>query len=467
MRAPWPSSPFVCCACRLPAARTPVSLLSRAPLARLSTSTQRRDAFDDDRVQRRSPAASKWRNPRQPGRLRTRFGKLMREASEPLDVQTQGRQPEILVLRDVEVDEPAPEPKPEPEPEPASNVSGAFGAQGVQKQRASVLDAIKREQASLAESEIHKSIEGLRPSGITSPDRRPYLAAADFARLHRLLLDGFTHRQLLLYLEAVAGMRQKPADNEQASKDPRPEDGEVQGSEEEKRGAEQESQGSSKSQRKKAEQMVENSLKARTQWHAGTTPLDKRLSAATYEPDRPVPRRSTKEDLADRILRTAWRAMVLDEIEGLGELELVLRSGQLALLTAGPQSRLDRIASSRLVKIESCPRPDVIRITANLSSAEYAAGDVESCLATAQEDSFNLREWKPHMIASAVPDGKMAGLFSQADLKTIENVSGAVLRTNGRERVCGQTLDRTWLTDPAHTEGLELGANRACAPAAA
>ena len=74
-------------------------------------------------------------------------------------------------------------------------------------------------------------------------------------------------------------------------------------------------------------------------------------------------------------------------------------------LSAESPTLLDRIGNMRKAKIEIYWPPNVLRITADMSSAEYAADDIQSHLKNTEVQKLFLQRSPPHMFdnQSGVP----------------------------------------------------------------
>ena len=89
---------------------------------------------------------------------------------------------------------------------------------------------------------------------------------------------------------------------------------------------------------------------------------------------------------------------------------------------------LDRIQRHRNVKIEIYHPDNVLRITADKVSAEYAAGDIEKVLAAVVTDKFSLTEWLPFLDKYDPPVKKISQAFSQGDLQMVQGLTGALIQ---------------------------------------
>jgi hypothetical protein len=70
----------------------------------------------------------------------------------------------------------------------------------------------------------------------------------------------------------------------------------------------------------------------------------------------------------------------------------------------------------------------VLRITADKSSAEYAADDVEQLLKKTELQTFNIDPWLDYIQEDRVPKDKPTRMFSPATLHEVERLSGTIIQ---------------------------------------
>jgi hypothetical protein len=308
MLAPRAASAFVCIRCELKLARTALSSpslpsLSRRPSrANFSALSLRRDAFDDAAAQRldNTPPPRPKASEHPLGKIRKRKGKAaLRESTAQLaGVKTLGKDSEILVLEEI-----GSAAKPNEPPEPEALVSLEQKDEDAQR-AGGILASLEAEGVELGEEESNQQLDNLRPSthSTTSPDEPHYITQADFLKLQKALIEGFSVKQLSRYFSVRKGIHQGAVTTEIINNLSIP--------------------GTAKG------------AVARSEWSPGTSPLSRRLpgSLGLRGPKRkPVSKRA----LVDQLLRSVWNLVLLEEIEAPGEIEMTLKLWQLVLLTTG------------------------------------------------------------------------------------------------------------------------------------
>lgn len=291
-------SAFLCfrCEARFLRLRYPISPY-QAPLTRFSTSIFHRD---DANLQPTlsevpQPASNNAKESISFVQSRRRKGKVIRETSRrTLEGLTQlGDDADILVLKEVEgidKDESSTEPE-KLEPIDLPDIVASLDV------------------GSPSTDELHGQIESLRPEITANANEPQYLTQAEFAKLTRRLMDGFTHAQLSsFYANTKDTQQEKPS--KKLSRDV------------------------------KAGTGTEERLIVRTQWQPGTTALHKRLPRIDIAQARSKGNSANKQLLVDRILRVAWNLAPLEEIELPGQLELALKPWQIKLLNCGGNDSL-------------------------------------------------------------------------------------------------------------------------------
>lgn len=298
MLAPRASSAFVCIRCELKLARPRVPPIARRPShASFSTTTHRRDAFDDLEQKAKAPTPRPRPNLSEHplGKIRKRKGKAdLREKTAKLTgVKALGKDAEILVLQEVGGVPKRSDPSEVPQLETSEGETAS-----------SILASLEAQAAKVGQEEINQQLESLRPKTHTTPGDPHYINQATFRRLTKTLSSGFTVNQLSRYFAVAKGVRRSLI-KEEVLDDLR------------------RTQGGGKR------------LITRTQWYPGTTPLSRRLPGVAAVPKGPKSRPLSKPVLVDQILRNAWNIVLLEEIEAPGEIELALKPWQFALLNAG------------------------------------------------------------------------------------------------------------------------------------
>ncbi|KAF2712984.1 hypothetical protein K504DRAFT_369936 [Pleomassaria siparia CBS 279.74] len=378
MLAPRASSAFICIRCELRLARPRLSALAPPPRATFSTSARRHDAFDEQpqfRFPVLKPRGELISRPSKIGRLRKRKGKApLRETTETLGgVKTLGDDAKILLLKE--------EGEAEPEETPVLLITP--------QKAVDIIASLDLENASVGQEEINKRLDGLRPEPDAPPDEPQYIPYVAFLKLRKCLVDGFTLQQLLQYYNTKHGWEKQvsmsvPAKESGISKKPLD----------------------------------------RTQWHLGTTQLNRRLPKS-HVVHSLKGKANNKSMLVDQILRTAWNIVVLEEMEAPGEIELTLKPWQVFLLQSGTPCIYNQIGRDRKARVEVYQEHNAIRITANKSTAEYAADDVQQLLSNTERAVLDLAPFRRLLIEDpTLEDSTTRGL----SLTTLEAV-GRLSRT--------------------------------------
>jgi hypothetical protein len=398
MLAPRASSAFVCIRCELRLAHTRLpAISSRASRATFSTSSRHQEDQNasDSRppYQFPNPKSRGELSQRPLGRLWKRKGKAsIRETTARLGdgVKSLGDDTEILVLRE-EGDAP-------PEEMLTPHVD--------MREPIDILGSLVQEESAVGQDDVNSLLESLRPRTHAPADEPQYISQAAYSKLSNVLKESFTLVQLLQYYlshreperRSMLGIAKKPVD--------------------------------------------------RTEWHPGTTQITNRISKRKSAFGA---KRKRKPALVDQILRYAWNIIQLEEIEAPGEIEITLQPWELHLLTlcttfnihrdsntnpgvANP-TPLDRIGRERKAKIEihswdykddrldQSHTAHVLRITADKSTAEYAADDVQDLLKNAETERFSLEPWLPFMLEDKVDKNSTAAKISPEVLASVGKLS--------------------------------------------
>lgn len=405
MLAPRASNAFICTRCELQLARRRVPAYFSTPSrARFSAIAPRRDGADELEAQLDTlPRGIKiTKEVQQLDRVRKRKGKLIRETSARLGgLKTLGTDADILVLREVGTGEAA-EPVAQPVPAEAVVVPD-------------ILASLQQERSALTPEEIHDRLESLRPKIDAGPDEPLYVPLKVFVKLMRNLSDGFTQQQLSKFYSTAKNIQQAAYHKEVLA--------------------------SLKGITATAKRPF-----TRTDWQPETTPLAHRLPGADVSTKaHKRTRLISKQLLVDRIIRDLWKLVPLEEVEALGELELSLKPWQIVMLTAGgtlvdtvftncancvkDETILDKISTARKAKIEIHQQHSVLRITANKTTAEYVANDVEEALQKVTAKKLQLKPWIDSLEPSKVPESKeLASMYSTEDLQLVTSITRASIQ---------------------------------------
>ena len=308
MIAPRASGAFICLRCELRATRPRTSpLIRRLPYASFTTSIRRRNDSDrTDNADIPTPIQPEERGKlsAQPlGRVHKRRGRILQEKVARLDnVKTLGSDASILVLR--ELDDGS---------RTAENVSSSKPTEGLEGQSASIFASLK-DSGTVDQKEINQQLDSLRPDFSAIPGEPQYMSRTDYQRLSAYLHEGFTVKQLSKYYAHCKGVAQA---------------------------------------KEKEEVMAQLSSVAstaklpigKTPWYPGTTPLKARLPGSGVVTTHP--KRVNKSFLVDDILRKGWGAVLLEEIESAGELEVTLKPWQVILLNTTARSEGGKYLDTR------------------------------------------------------------------------------------------------------------------------
>jgi hypothetical protein len=281
-------------------------------------------------------------------------GRKQRQTSEALATNSLGEKSEIVIFRDVL----------EPRKKPAEKTKESQDAD-IEKQDLKGL-SLTAEQIEAAMSgsgqapdqeEVNNSIEALRPQAPVIEDLE------DFDRLHKVLIDSYSPKQLSRYFSRALGSRSSSTTvvrqlEYSLSHYPN----------------------SSKQRSKRTISFT------RSRWQPGFTPMDqRRISETLVLPPLPKGMSGPKARLAQKIVRVAWEIATKKEVQGLGELEMEMAPWAIALFF--DTNRGDRpthefsIEPAMLLKrSEIRPyRPDnIIRITARRQDAQDIATQLEN-----------------------------------------------------------------------------------------
>jgi hypothetical protein len=396
MLAPRASSAFVCFRCELQRAQPRLPLVPLVPRRRshttFSASARRHDALDDET---RTPRPQLSQHPL--GRLRKRQGKAaLRETTARLEggVKTLGDDAEIIVLKEV-----GGGPSDEsltPEVVPATP-----------HEAINLAESLQQEKHPVSSSEMVQQLNSLRPATNGDAAEPHYVSQRAYVELSRRLLRSFTGQQLSQYYSVTKGVKRKQVGRQVIA--------------------------GLKELQSQAKRPAE-----RSEWHPGTTQIGLRLPGLDIH--RKSQRKAvSKHLLVDQILRDLWRLVLLEEIEAPGELELSLKPWQLTLLNSGSsQTPLDRIGKDRRAKIEIHWPHNVLRITADKNTAEYAADDVERLLQNTETKRFHLRPWIPYLDDNYTT-GELVHVIPETSLNAVASMTGVSLQVTGGHEVCSSS----------------------------
>ncbi|KAF2628117.1 hypothetical protein BU25DRAFT_391627 [Macroventuria anomochaeta] len=364
MLATRASSAFVCLRCELKLARPRTSTPPRQPShAGFSSSARRHDAADDSQTLALGETPAQANVADRPLRISkeyTRKGRVVRQRKAKLGMKRMDEEADILVLNEA----PTPEDPDKKLPEPFEPISVP-----------DILSSLQQDSAPATQEDVEKQLQSLRPAR-GHADEPHYVTTADFVKLVAALARGFTTAQLSHYYSAAKSVKQETLFK-----------------------------------------MVKATVKAtrRSEWHPTTTNIEKRLPGVETVLNKRT-RGIRKATLVDKILRDVWKLELLEELEAPGELELKLRPWELRLLqNGGNNSNLARIAKIRNAKVEIHWQANVLRITADKTTAEYAANDILEAISKAHATSLDLRRWVGQLNEARLSSGTSLAASLPAD----------------------------------------------------
>ncbi|KAJ5023960.1 mitochondrial inner-membrane-bound regulator-domain-containing protein [Bipolaris maydis] len=395
MLAPRAPSAFVCLRCEAQIARRRLPAVPRRiPRATFSASARLHDdgAETNDAVSESNGPKLKITKVVEPlNRVRRRKGKIIKETTASLGgIKQLGDHADILVLREL------------------GDVLAEKGNEELETvapfdpvQVPDIFASLQLEGKAITPEEIYQQIGSLRPTQHGDPNEPHYVKQATFLKLKNLLMNGFTQQQLMTFYSVAKNIKRGQVN--QGVIDSLKRDGD-----DPKRPVE------------------------RSEWQPGTTSITQRLPGV----DRHVKimgwrKNVSKQLLVDRILRDQWNLVLLEEIEKPGELELFLKPWQMTLLTVGEHNVLDEIARIRKVKFQIYKHHEILRITADKSTAEYAANDVEEALQRTEVKRMNLKNYMCLLEPDMIPQDQQLDLTTLLKQKDRDVVS-ALTKTKAK-----------------------------------
>ncbi|KAF2744861.1 hypothetical protein M011DRAFT_159351 [Sporormia fimetaria CBS 119925] len=376
------SGASLCLRCELQAlrSRAPRSCPRRSSHRSLSTSTSRRNDFDDNGDPKPSKTGD-YANTHSPTRL-SRFP--LRRVVRLEGMKALGSDAGVIVLPELL--------SRKPRSFPTETVEAADV--GPEQERPDILATLKTEGAAATQDEINQQLDSLRPTPDmhVDTDGVVYISHAEERTLKQTLMDGFNGQQLSKYLRSLQKKhRQK----------------------------QQKGSRSTAGEQKSSARPV-----PRTQW----TPISQVTSGWLAENNPPQ-----KSKVVDEILRM-WDIFILEEVESPGRIELTLQPWQLPLLTVGaPSTVLSRVGNLRKAKVEVLQKPLRVQITAAKSNAEYAADDIERVVQNVAGHQFRISEWAEAGLLDTEKLGKKLGeklvdIFPAGSLQAVGDINGAYIQ---------------------------------------
>jgi hypothetical protein len=281
-------------------------------------------------------------------------GRKQRQTSEALATNSLGEKSEIVIFRDVL----------DTRRKPAEKTKESQDAD-IEKQDLKGL-SLTAEQIEAAmsskgqapdEEDVNKSIEALRPQAPVIEEKE------DFDRLHKVLIDGYSPKQLSRYLSRALGSSSSSTT------------------------IVRELEYSHSRYSNGSKQRLKRTISfTRSRWQPGGTPLDqRRISETLVLPPLPKGMSGPKARLAQKIVRVAWGILIKEDAQKMGELEMEMTPWAIALFF--DTNRGDRPTHEFLIepamllkRSEIRPyRPDnIIRITARRQDAQDIATQLEN-----------------------------------------------------------------------------------------
>jgi hypothetical protein len=102
---------------------------------------------------------------------------------------------------------------------------------------------------------------------------------------------------------------------------------------------------------------------------------------------------------------------------------------------------LDQISGARKAKIEIHHPHSILRITADKTTAEYAANDIEEALKNIERKKMHLKAWIPCLKQDKVPkDQKLTTLYTDEDFQMVTSLTSASIQRMDNANTVGERL---------------------------
>ena len=220
------------------------------------------------------------------------------EDSESLDVSALGEPSEIIVLRDIDL---GPEAEFEMEELQDDKRADALQSKDIQS-------SIEAEQVSAQQEEVNKEIDKLNRFSFRSGSPARVITKLEYDDLLQTIIDGYKGSQLTHYLKLHS-----PSKNGQRKKFGR--------------------------SLKTGEDAKNEHCPVISAWSPGIITLETRLPMFTSGSEF----LRGKRRLADAVIRRCWEIETEDELDAIGQIEIILTPGELSLLLVGGMSLLSKI----------------------------------------------------------------------------------------------------------------------------
>lgn len=125
-------------------------------------------------------------------------------------------------------------------------------------------------------------------------------------------------------------------------------------------------------------------------------------------------------------------------------------SGERFLLTLLVEHNvIDDVGLTRKVKIQIYKPHDILRITADKSTAEYAANDIEMALQHTETKRMNLKNYMHLLEEDVIPEDKkldLTGIYSQKDLDVVSALTKTSIAVTSKNLVScvNETVTRSY-----------------------
>lgn len=95
----------------------------------------------------------------------------------------------------------------------------------------------------------------------------------------------------------------------------------------------------------------------------------------------------------------------------------------------GEEKLLNKISGLRKAQIQIHQQHSILRITANKTTCEYAADDIEEALQNIETKKLQLKPWIPWLEEAKIPeDKKLATLYTEEDFRMVTSLTRASIQ---------------------------------------
>ncbi|KAI9794541.1 MAG: hypothetical protein M1816_004428 [Peltula sp. TS41687] len=305
------------------------------------------------------------------GKLRGRRKRELREETASLDSTSLGKPSKIVLLRDANLEYPKEVSKPD-QHAPDEKEKGYTSA-------TELLEAVDAAKTLIGFEQVKTNLEQLRPKS-----DKAVLSQVECNELAEKVREGFTSTQLGRYMHDLDKSR-KLASRRETSQ----------------------------------ESMRHHSQMSQTEWTLGVTrTLDPSItlsnSGNAHKP-------SKRDGLVSRLFRDYWNIQIREELESIGELELILPPLEMSLLLGDKRKPLKTICERRRVKLDVFRSKNIIRVTADQEDASSAVSDIRAFLGQLQTLEVDLR---PFRVSGSGGKGAANHLTKKGRLKAISHMTG-------------------------------------------